>query len=756
MIASTLDLALDYLLLNPGRYLFPIEPLAKMPPKIRNNLVNASNDPDQIRKWHEKWPGCNWGVSLKKSNLLVVDVDTKAGKVGQQTFDELDLLYGFPPTETVRSPSGGLHYYYEGEHVFALGKRGFGPDIDSPGYVVMAGSRFADGTSYETINSVAAVPTPTWFYEVIKSNKVKLTNAADSAVELDKPENVKWAEDYLRNDAEPSIEGQGGEFAMFKVAASLRDNGISETLAVELIDTIYNVPVLCEPEWEIEELTAKVRNAYQYASLSQIGGKTAEADFGDDDVAQAVASIPPEIMGNPKEEAERKEADAFEETKQKAPDGQRETYYSPAQVREMFVWVTGLDRFVKMAEPTKMWKKTQFDSHFGYNGKKGKSFSDSLLTVKKGAIRKFEEMAFLPGQPKFIGNGKIFNCYVEPTVVPVEGDLTWWDDHLAYLFSNPVERAHVLNWMAWLLQNISRKPKHALLIQGPVQGTGKSFIAEMLRVILNPANVTSVSQSNLHGQFNGWALRSKLLIIEELRAVDKNEVKNKLHDLITQETISINEKNVPIHETQNCFGIFAMTNDDAAIALDTTDRRYLVIRTDVTPRPEAFYDRLYARLKDPASVAAVAYSLFNRDLGGYNGESAAPITAAKREMISAGLSDLEHHIVDNEGNWPFNGRVIQLQDIIDSLPPRLARSGGRLLPNIGSIMKKRYGAKSAGQFRLSNGQRVRLYVINGSAIMNLEGWDRTIASLYEKDKANADKPKTEDDAADEFGVGGED
>jgi hypothetical protein len=753
MILSTLDIALDYLTLNPERYLFPIEPLLKLPPKIRNNLVNASNDPAQITAWHKKWPGCNWGIALQKSRLLVVDVDTKAGKFGQDTYDELDLLYGFPKTESVRTPSGGFHYYYEGEHVFALGKRGFGLDIDSPNYVLLPGCSLQDGTTYQAIASPASVAAPAWFYDVIKKNRVKLTDSAEAAVDLDKPQNIAWAEDYLRNDAEPSIEGQGGEFTLFKVAASLRDNGISEATAVEMLNTIYNVPGLCEPEWEIEALTAKVANAYTYANQSQIGGKTAEADFGDDDVKQALASIPPEIMGNPKAEAERAADKAFDDKLEKAPPDEQEIYYERVRVRGDYVYVTGLDRFVEIAAPKTMWKKTQFDNHFGYLGKKGKSFADSLLTVKKGSIRKFKTMAFLPGQPKFIGNGTTFNCYVEPTVIPVEGDLTWWNDHLAYLFPNPIERDHVLNWMAWLLQNISRKPKHALLIQGPTQGTGKSFIAAMLRLILNPVNTTAVSQNDLHGQFNGWALRSKLVIIEELRAVDRNEVKNKLHDLITQETITINEKNIPVHETDNCFGIFAMTNDDAAISLDSTDRRYLVVRTDAVVRPKPYYVSLYNRLKDAASVAAVAYSLMNRKLGEYNGESSAPVTSAKEEMITAGLSDLEHWITENEGNWPFNGRIIQTADVIESLPPRLARSGGRLLPNISSILKRRFGARKAGQFRLSNGQRVRLFVINGSAIMNIAGWERTIVALYEKDKADADKPRADDDAAEEFGVG---
>src|SRR6266446_4334048 len=95
---STQDLALDYCALNPGRFIFPIKAGAKFPPLIKDNLTMASNDPEQIRAWAKKWPGCNWGVAHRKSKLMVIDVDTNKAKskVGQQTYDLLDLEYGWP------------------------------------------------------------------------------------------------------------------------------------------------------------------------------------------------------------------------------------------------------------------------------------------------------------------------------------------------------------------------------------------------------------------------------------------------------------------------------------------------------------------------------------------------------------------------------------------------------------------------------------------------------------------------------------
>lgn len=757
---STLELALDYIALNPSRYIFPIKPGGKFPPLVQDNLAgNASNDPEQIRAWHKKWFGCNWGVAHRKSNLLVVDVDTNQakGKVGQLTYDLLDLEYGWPDTEITVTPSGGHHHIYEGKHIFALGEHGIGKDIDSPNYTLIPGCTFADGTSYVG-NGKIAVPCPQWIYDLIGRAKVRITNASETVVDLDKPEMITWAIDYLRNDAEPSIEGRGGEHQTLKVAMSLRDNGISEALAVELINDYYNVPGLCDPEWEIEELTAKINNAYLYANLSKAGGKTAEADFADDDVAAVAASIT--LKGDPKK-VQREAKDRKDSKKKEAAksDDERERIWTLTDIVNEWVWIANVERFVNRNNLDMMWKTTGFNATFKYIDPK-KKLADVLLSKKKGTIPRCHTMVYLPGRKdEFLDAGSKYNLYRPSDVVPIEGDTTLWRDHLEYLFPVERDRALVLNWIAWLVQNIALKPKHALLIQGHEQGTGKSFLAEVLQLILGKSNVAALTQNDLHGDFNGWALKAKMLWIEELRALDKGEVKTKLHPLITQERIRVNDKNVSAYPIENCFGIFAMTNDDAAIALDNADRRYLVVRTDAVPRDKPkcgdkydpkYYVKLYALLDSPAAIAAIAHELLNRDLGAYDGRGSAPETKAKIDMIESGLSDLECWMIENAGNYPLSARVTTIQDIIDALPKRLDHSP-RVAQAIASILKHRFQARSAGQHRLTNGNRVRFLTINGTGVMNIQGWERQVVAIYEGDRAKAGQGDST--ASDDFAIG---
>jgi len=740
---ESLDLALDYIALGPTRYLFPIKAGAKFPPLIKNNLNDASNDPAQIRKWAKKWPGCNWGLAHKKSNVLVADIDTKPGKEGQLTYDMLDIEYGWPETEETLSPSGGRHLIYEGPHVFALGENGFGKDIDSPNYTILPGCVTSQG-AYEMVRAGPTAAAPQWMYDRIGAAKVRIANVEEAAVELDKPANVAWTIDFLKNDAEPAIEGKNGDFQTLKIAMGVRDKGISPEKTFELMLEFYNPR--CVPPWEPDDLQRKVTNAFEYASQSQAGGKTAEAEFGEDELTDAdIEAI--EIEATPaKLEADRQERQRAKDRERNTPVDQRQRFLSLQTILDEWVWVADVDRFVKIDAPNIMWRRASFDAHYKYAAPKGSSkLSENLFGKTQGSIRRFETMGYVPGEGISLDGGRRCNLYRPSKVIPKPGDTTFWDAHLAFLFPNEYERTLLLNWLAWFYQNLKRKPKHALLIQGREQGTGKSFIVDMLCRIIGDHNATAVSQTDLSGNFNGYAMRTKLIVIEELRAVERMSIKTALHDIITQDKISINEKNMPKFEMDNYFGIIGMTNDDAAISLDVSDRRYLVIRTNAKPRDVKYYVSLYAKLNDPDAVAAVAYMLQNWDVGEYDGAGRAPYTSAKEEMIQSGLSELETFLIENAQTYPLNGRVTTVNDVMAMLPARLERHS-RLSSALCAALKTHFKAELAGQFRIENGTRPRLYVINGNGLMNFDGWQERIAGYYDGDrkKAEANEPIGDD------------
>lgn len=99
--------------------------------------------------------------------------------------------------------------------------------------------------------------------------------AALAGFESDTDANLARAEQWLA-DAPLAIEGNGGDATTFKVAATLKDFGLSEYAAWDLLSEHWNDR--CSPPWTLEALEEKVKNAYLYGA-NPPGSQTPEADF---------------------------------------------------------------------------------------------------------------------------------------------------------------------------------------------------------------------------------------------------------------------------------------------------------------------------------------------------------------------------------------------------------------------------------------------------------------------------------------------
>ena len=307
--ACTIQAALVALKEFPWLHLFPVAFDNKAQPLLKNYLKRASNDPAQIRRWHTYWKaqfkgkGCWWGVAPALSGLVFADIDTKPGKRGQQTFELFDLLHGWPQTRIIGSPSGGRHHWYRGRHLFAVGTdKSNHPGIDFAQYVILPGCMKADGTGYTLQADHPIADAPDWFYVEAKrfADKVEATEQ-EPVIDLDQPANLDWAIYFLQHDAPRSVVGQGGEQTTLDVATVLKDMGISEFAALELMAEFYNVENKCDPIWSMDEsppegsLPVKVHNAYTYKRNIAPGASTAEAEFANDDPGQ-ITPIGPTLV----------------------------------------------------------------------------------------------------------------------------------------------------------------------------------------------------------------------------------------------------------------------------------------------------------------------------------------------------------------------------------------------------------------------------------------------------------------------------
>ena len=261
-----------------GYRVFPLEPFGRTP-VIKNYPERASSDPatvDSLWKDATGKPGdFNIGIATGRG-LVVVDYDTKHDKPGLKFRDFFDAQ-GLPRSVRVLTPSGGVHVYLNHPEFVVIGssqsKLGNGVDTRCHnGYVVAPGSVIMDDAGELREYQWQAGPhhrqdvaaSPHWFtqqltqHSHINAERTK----TQPLVDLDSDSALHMARDYLASAPE-AIEGEHGDYTTYKVAARLKDLGLSMDMALDLMLTVWN-ETKAHPPWSERELANKVTNAFQY------------------------------------------------------------------------------------------------------------------------------------------------------------------------------------------------------------------------------------------------------------------------------------------------------------------------------------------------------------------------------------------------------------------------------------------------------------------------------------------------------------
>lgn len=286
---SKLDHALAYAAM--GIRVFPVTAGAKTP-ALKDWQDQATTDRAIIERW---WKIDDFNIGLATGRgVMAIDADTKDGAPGVDSLDLLDLEC-LPLSFRTRTPSGGTHVLLKAEAPIANRVRSLDgyPGIDirgDGGYVLGAGSTLANGT-YEITHDAPLEPMPEAFKAILDARAAKHSSKTEHPiVELDHPTSIDKAVRWLAT-AEPAVEGEGGDQRTYEVAAKLRDFGLSEAMAFDVIGEWND---RCEPPWSAEDLATKIANAYTYATGTW-GGKSAIADFDPVEIDEPAPPSPEEI-----------------------------------------------------------------------------------------------------------------------------------------------------------------------------------------------------------------------------------------------------------------------------------------------------------------------------------------------------------------------------------------------------------------------------------------------------------------------------
>ena len=148
-----------------------------------------------------------------------------------------------------------------------------------------------------------------------------------------------------------------------------------------------------------------------------------------------------------------------------------------------------------------------------------------------------------------------------------------------------------INWFAAVFQRKAR-PLTAWVMHG-IEGTGKGFMFnKILKPLLGPKNVISITTRDLRDNFNSFLENKLLVFVDEVDVDDFGEkglVSAKLRNAITEPYVTIRPMRQVVKEMPNTLSFIFASNRPQPVYIPPTDRRYNVgeFQSEKLPPPNA-------------------------------------------------------------------------------------------------------------------------------------------------------------------------
>ncbi|MET0087663.1 MAG: phage/plasmid primase, P4 family [Sedimenticola sp.] len=250
--------AMNYI--RNGYPVIPLGPKSKKPLYRSSGFKDASISEGKVKTWWSENPTANIGIATGIfSGIVVIDVDIKGGIDGNASYEALRNEHNIPDTRSVRTPSGGTHYYFslpEGESVKC--RVGISPGIDvrgTGGYIVAPPSLTSTGRYEWTDENVDIAPIPEGLLDCLNQtgghNKYQHHGSTDNPF-----------------DGVP--EGKRDD-ALFKYACRLKAKGLAKR---EIRELVLAAAENCDPPFPEREARKCVKSAWKYApsfELTEVG-----------------------------------------------------------------------------------------------------------------------------------------------------------------------------------------------------------------------------------------------------------------------------------------------------------------------------------------------------------------------------------------------------------------------------------------------------------------------------------------------------
>ena len=270
--------------------------------------------------------------------------------------------------------------------------------------------------------------------------------------------------------------------------------------------------------------------------------------------------------------------------------------------------------------------------------------------LKHPQRQQYRGVVFQPAGAPII-SGRL-NLWTGWGVEPKQGDWNLLRKHIRETLAAGDQRVYdyIMNWLAWAVQHPGEQAEVALVFIGE-RGSGRGTLGRALSRIFGQHALHLSSPEHLTGRFNAHLRQCSFLFADEAYAPRDKSAEGTLKRLITEPTITIEQKGRDPIEVPNLLHVMMASNNDWVVPAGAHERRFMVQKVSEAHRQDpAWFGPLYKQMRE-GGYAAMLFELLARKLDdwhprnivhtealtGQQAESLSPLDAWWCELLQTGV-----------------------------------------------------------------------------------------------------------------------
>lgn len=250
-----------------------------------------------------------------------------------------------------------------------------------------------------------------------------------------------------------------------------------------------------------------------------------------------------------------------------------------------------------------------------------RSVIDGKRTVQLGKYwlehpdrRSYESCGFDP-DPERPHDPLFYNLFQGFPIEPVAGNCSHFKKHLFEVGANGDQETYdyIMQWLALLVQMPHKMPLSAIVFQGK-QGTGKGTIVKWIGELVGKHYMHVANVKHVVGNFNAHLQDCLLLFADEAVWAGDKASEGTLKAIVTEPTLVLERKGRDAHLAKNHTHLIIATNNEWAVPMEASDRRFIVVNVPDTYAANPAYFKAIEDEMTNGGIQALMWELMNADV----------------------------------------------------------------------------------------------------------------------------------------------